>query len=122
MNKRPLSVTLIGLLFLIAGVIGVAYHATDFKMQSPFPSELVWVLAIRFLAIVFAIFLLRGKNWARWLLIIWITYHVVLSGFHSSSQLIVHGLLLALVTYFLFRRSASIYFHSLKEESHERTA
>ena len=35
------------------------------------------------LAIVCGVFLLRGHNWARWLALAWIAFHVVLSAFHA---------------------------------------
>jgi hypothetical protein len=110
MKKRPHSVTVIGGLFLVAGVIGLGYHATQFRTQEPFPYELLWVCLVRLLAIICAAFVLRASNWARWLLVIWVAYHVILSGFHSRSQLLIHALLLAVVAYFLFRPSSSVYF------------
>jgi len=109
MNKRPLSVTIIGFIFIAAGVIGFAYHAADFKTHRRF-AEIVWVCLLRLLAILAGVFLLRGHNWARWLLLVWIAYHVVLSAFHSRSELIVHSLLFAVVAYLLFRPRASAYF------------
>jgi hypothetical protein len=117
MNKRPLSVTLIGCLFLVTGVIGLAYHATEFDTKDPFQYDLVFVCFVRFLAIVFALFMMRAKNWARWLLVAWIAFHVILSGFHSVIQLIVHSLLMALVTYFLFRPQSSAYFRHVMAKS-----
>lgn len=54
--------------------------------------------------------MLRGHNWARWLLVTWIAYHVILSAFHAWSELAMHALLLAVVAYFLFRSRASAYF------------
>jgi hypothetical protein len=116
MNKRPLSVTVISGIFLVAGVIGLAYHATEFKADGPFQYELVWVCLVRFLAIICAVFMLRAGNWARWLLVIWIAYHVILSAFHSAPALITHSLLLAVVAYFLFRPSASAYFRGPRTE------
>jgi hypothetical protein len=98
-------------LFLAAGMVGLAYHATEFSRGVPFQFQLLLILLIRLLAVVCAVFMLRGANWARWLLLVWIAYHVVLSGFHAWSQLIIHGLLLALVAYFLFRPKVSQYFH-----------
>src|SRR2546429_32383 len=91
MNKRPHSVTVISGIFLIAGVIGLAYHATEFETQGAFQYDLVWVCLVRLLAIICAMFMLRARNWARWLLVIWIAYHVVLSAFHSPSALIIHS-------------------------------
>ncbi len=109
-TQRPVSVTLIGVLFFLAGLVGVVYHATEFNLHDPVRAELFWILAVRLLAIVGAFFLFRAHNWARWLLVLWMAFHVVVSAFHSASKLIVHGLLLALVAYVLFRRPASRYF------------
>lgn len=112
MNRRPVSVTIISWLFIAAGVIGFAYHVTEFKAQRPFEYEVVWVCLVRLLAILSGLFMLRGSNWARWLLLVWIAYHVVLSAFHSLSELAMHGLLLGVVAFFLFRPQASAYFRA----------
>ena len=117
MNKRPHSVTVISGIFLLAGIVGLAYHATEFKTQGPFQYDLVWVCLVRLLAIICAVFMLRAGNWARWLLVIWIAYHVILSAFHSAFELIIHSLLLVVVAYFLFRRPASVYFRGARSES-----
>lgn len=108
MNRRPLSVTVISWLFIAAGAIGLAYHLTEFQGQ--FKYDLVLVCFVRLLAILAGLFMLRGSNWARWLLLVWIVYHVILSAFHSVSELAMHSLLLGVVAYFLFRRQASAYF------------
>jgi len=110
MNKRPLSVTIIGCIFIAAGVIGFAYHVPEFKTLHPFPYEIVWGFSVRLLAVLGGVFVLRRHNWARWLLLAWIAFHVILSAFHSLSELIVHGLLFAVVVYVLFRPRASAYF------------
>jgi hypothetical protein len=116
MNKRPRSVTVISWLFVAAGAIGLAYHATEFKAQRPFQYEVVWVCLVRLLAILCGVFMLRGRNWARWLLLVWIAYHVILSAFHSLSELVVHSLLFAVVAYFLLRPQASAYFRATQVE------
>ena len=113
MNKRPRSVTVISWLFVAAGAIGLAYHATEFKA---FQYEVVWVCLVRLLAILCGVFMLRGSNWARWLLLVWIAYHVILSAFHSLSELVVHSLLFAVVAYFLLRPQASAYFRKTQVE------
>ena len=110
MNKRPHSVTVVGVLFLVAGIVGLAYHARDLRI--PFQSDLVWVCLVRLLAVIGGIFVLRAHNWARWLLVIWMAYHVYISALHSWSQVIVHGFLLAVFAYFLFRPSATLYFRN----------
>ena len=108
MNKRPPSVTIIGCIFIAAGIIGFAYHVTEFKTLPPF--EVVWVCLLRLLAIFGGMFVLRGHNWARWLLLVWMAYHVVLSAFHPLSELVAHGLLFVVIAYVLFRPQASAYF------------
>jgi len=113
-SKRPLSVTLIGALFLVTGLVGLGYHATDFKLHDPLQYDLVVVCLVRLLAVIGAVFMLRAHNWARWLLVIWMAYHVVLSAFHSASEMIVHTLLFAVIAYFLFWRPASEYFRGVK--------
>src|SRR5262245_39577933 len=122
MNKRPLSVTLISGLFLVTGIVGLAYHATDFKKQGPFQYDLLWVCFVRLLAVVCAVFMLRAGNWARWLSVIWMAYHVILSAVHSLFELVVHSLLLVVIAYFLFRRSASLYFRGSRAGSEQQNA
>ncbi len=114
MNKRPLSIIFISWLFITAGTIGLIYHATEFTSVRPFQYELVWVCLVRLLAIVFGVFTLRGRNWARWGLLVWIAYHVVLSAFHPLAQLLIHSLLLAVVAYFFFRPKASAFFENAR--------
>ena len=107
---RPSSVTLVGWLFVAAGMFGFAYHAAELKTQVLFEAGPVWVLFVRFLAVIGGVFVLRGANWARWLLIVWLAYHVILSMSHSLSELGVHLLLLALIAFILLRQQASGYF------------
>ena len=115
--KRPLAVTIIAWVYIAAGVIGLAYHATEFKMARPFENDAAWVCSVRLLAIVAGAFLLRGQNWARWLSIGWMAWHVGLSGFHELSGLIVHALLLVVIAFFLFRRRASAYFRTARTKA-----
>jgi hypothetical protein len=112
MNKRPRSITVISWIFLAAGFIGLAYHATEFNARSPFEYDVVWVCFVRLLAILCGVFMLRGSNWARWLLVVWLGYHVILSVLHTPFELLVHSLLFAGVLYFLFRPQASAYFRA----------
>ena len=111
MTKRPLSVTIIGCLFVAAGTVGLVYHATEFTTTNR-PLQLVLVCFVRLLAIVCGAFMLRGHNWARWGLLVWIAYHVILSAFHSVFEFVVHGLLLAVIAWFLLRPRASAYFRT----------
>lgn len=106
---RPLPVTLIGYLFITAGAIGIVYHAPELMVINTQP-QVALVFLVRVLAILGGVFTLRGVNWARWLLLAWITYHVILSFFHSTSELIMHAVLMILVALALFHRNANAYF------------
>ena len=116
MNKRPRSVTVISCLIIAVCALGLANHLTEFKAQSPFDYDIVWVCFVRLLAILCGVYMLLGSNWARWLLLVWLVYHVILSAFHSPVALIVHSLLLAVIAYFLFRPPASAYFRRARAE------
>lgn len=118
MTRRPLSITLISWLFIAVGGIGLLAGFTAL-LESTAPPRIAepsfefWLSqAVRFCAIVSGVFMLYGFNWARWLLVVWLGYHVILSVLHSPFELIVHSLLFAVVAYFLFRPEASAYFRA----------
>ena len=115
--KRPLSVTIIGWLFIAAGTVGFVYHITELTIWDPFSNDAVWVLLVRFLAIVGGILTLRGANTGRWLLVVWMAYHVVLSYFHPLAELVIHALLLVVVIYALFHPGAATFFKGVNTGS-----
>ncbi len=110
MRERPLPVTIVSYLLIVVGAIGFVYHFSELKSSRP--SEYVWILALRLLAVVAGLFMLRGKEWARWLSMAWITFHVVLSFFHSLGQVAVHVLVLVVFALVLFRPAANQFFRS----------
>jgi|SRR3954468_13597603 hypothetical protein len=123
MKKRPLSITIIGWIALAIGSIALAvdllqlFRAFAGQVSEAQPlrfSEESMILMTHALAVLAGVFLLRGCNWARWLLIAWMAFHVALSLFHRPFELIVHALMLAALVYFLFRPAASRYFRLLQ--------
>ena len=117
MKQRPLSITIIGCLFLVTCSVGLMYHLLPQhigELSGPGSSahELPWAIAIRLLGVIAGAFILLGHNWARWLLALWVGYHVGLSAFHSLFEVAVHGLLFLLVLFFLFRPKSSEYFRA----------
>ena len=110
--KRPLPVTILGCLFIAAGLVGVVYHLSE----SPLDRRIVLVSIIRIIAVVCGIFLLMGHNWARWLTLVWLAFHVVVGAFHSLWESIAHVVLLMIVGYLLLGRAASRYFESVPSE------
>ena len=104
--KRPFEVTILGWLFILAGLIGLGYHVSD----KPVDRWIILIAAIRIVAVVGGVFLLLGRSWARWLLLAWLAVHVVVSAFHSVSQTLAHVVLLIVVGYFLLWSGAAKYF------------
>ena len=95
-------------------MIGLVSHAPEFKLQRPFDYEVVLGPFVRLVAILCGAFMLRGKDWARLLLLAWILFHVILSVSHSLPEVLMHCLLLAVVAYLLFQPKASEYFKSAR--------
>jgi hypothetical protein len=105
MNKRPLSITIIGWIFVAVGIVGLIYHSTH-----PNEEHILWILFVRVLALVCGVCMLLRQDWARWLAAVWLAYHVYLSLGHEASKLIIHALLFVVIAIFLFRPSSTAYF------------
>ena len=109
-SKRPLSVTIIAFVYLAVGIIGFVFH---FRELLAVPSEGVWIELTEFLAIVAGAFMLRGRNWACWLAVAWMVFHVVLSVFHPVRELVIHAAIFAVIAWSLFRPDAARYFRGM---------
>jgi hypothetical protein len=108
--QRPRAVTVLGILYIAMGAIGLVYHARELRAWHPFPYELAGVCLVRVLAVVAGIFMLRAADWARWLALAWILFHVVLSAFHSAGEAAMHAAFFLLFTYLLLRPQSARYF------------
>lgn len=116
MKKLPLAVLVISCLLIATGILGIAFHLHDFR--KPFQPETAWITLLRLLAIVSGVFMLMRKDWARWLALIWIGFHVVLAFYHSLQQVAIHVVVFALFAYFLLRPEARAYFRQREEAGH----
>lgn len=104
--KRPRAVTILAWIYIAVGIVSFVYglplhgvHADDLLAES-----------VRLSGIVAGAFMLRGKNWARWLAIAWIAFHVALSAFHELRELAVHAAFAVVIAISLFRPNAENYF------------
>ncbi|HEX4810750.1 MAG TPA: hypothetical protein VH325_17570 [Bryobacteraceae bacterium] len=93
-NKRPLPVTVLAWVYIAVGAIGFVSHFTELLARNPFHYDAVLVELTESLAIICGAFMLQGHNWARWLALAWIAFHVVLSAFHALPELAMHALVL----------------------------
>lgn len=114
MRKTIPSILVVGMLFLGLGVLdvwrgvaplfgpsGAARLATDDML----------VLAIGIAALIGGTFVLRGHNWARWLLAAWMAFHVVIS-IGKPTALVAHLVIFGFIAFLLFRPPASVHFGS----------
>jgi hypothetical protein len=107
-KKIPLSVIVIACLYLAVGIGGSIAHFQ--ALRAP---DGIWIEITECLAIVCGVFLLRARNWARWLAIAWMAFHVAIS-FGVLRQLAIHGLFLVLIVWFLLRPDASRFFRGTR--------
>lgn len=107
--KRPFQVTTLGWLFIAVGILlSTIYHL----WKGPLDRWTVPILLVGIIALVAGVFLLRGAGWARWLVLAWLAFHVVVSALNSLSDAMPHFVLLLVVGYFLLGPPTSKYFQS----------
>jgi hypothetical protein len=116
-KQRPLSITIISWLFIVFGAIALAAGLLPLARMNG--AQLItdlekhWMVHLsRGAQIVSGVFMLYGYNWARWLLVVWLTFHVIVGALHSPLHLVTHALLFLVGLFFLFRRNASAFFRA----------
>jgi hypothetical protein len=62
--------------------------------------------------------MLRGHNWARWLALAWMAFHVAISVGHWQ-QFVPHAILFALFAYGLFRVDARGFFQPASPDARQ---
>lgn len=90
-------VIVIAVLYIVVGLGGFASH-----FNSHWHREDILIEATELVAVSCGVFLLRGKNWARWLALAWMALHVVIS-FLVITQVAIHLLFLIVIAWVLFR-------------------
>lgn len=107
-SKRPISIWIIACAYLAVGAVGFVYHFHLAELMALQRDSLLVELT-ELLAVVSGVFLLRGCNWARWLALAWMGFHVAIS-FPALRPVIIHSLLFGVIAWFLFRPDAARYF------------
>jgi hypothetical protein len=106
-NKRPLSVTGMAWLFIVVGAVTFVYHFPNLRALH---TEDLWIELTELLAFVAGAFMLRGHNWARWLALAWMGFHVAISAFPPFKGLVVHCIIFAGIAWLLLRSDSAQYF------------
>lgn len=105
--KRPVAVIVIACLYLLVGVAGFAAHFHELLAHH---SDAIGIEATELLAVVSGVGLLLRQNWARWLALAWIVFHVGISLFHPLQELAIHCAFLVLIAWALLRRGSAQWF------------
>jgi len=116
-NPRPLSVAILAWAYIGVGTVGFFVHMPGLQTWNAFRFDGVWIELIELSAVISGTFLLRGNNWARWFVLAWMAFHVILSGFEAFRGFTVHVLFCAVIAWILFRPDAARYFRSRRIES-----
>jgi hypothetical protein len=106
-NTRPLSVTILACIFLLVGAAGFVFH---FRELLPLQRDGLIVEGTEILAVVAGAFMLRGHNWARWLALAWMAFHVAISIGDPVKKLTMHAVIFILIAWILLRPPAGRYF------------
>ena len=89
--------------------MGFAYH---FHEIVALQHDSLWIALTEILAIVAGVFMLRGQDWARWLALAWIAFHVLVSALNSMHQFLMHSLICAGIAWILLHPTAARYFRA----------
>jgi hypothetical protein len=107
LSQRPIAVTGVAWLFIAAGAIMFFFHAPEL-LRPHWDTFLIEFTEL--LGLTAGIFMLKGQNWARWLALAWMAFHVALTVFPPFHGLVVHVLIFAGITWILLRSDAAEYF------------
>src|SRR5579859_6872899 len=110
--KRPWPVIVIASLYLLVGIVGFGFHFPELLARHP---DALAIEATELLALVSAVGLIMRQNWARWLAVAWILFHVGLSLFHPLRELAVHIAFCILIAWALFQPDSRRWFNRASE-------
>ncbi len=110
--RRPIAVLFLSCLYIAVGTIG---FVVNFPILIALQHESIWIELTELLALIAGAFMSRGRNWARWLALVWMAFHVAIS-FPVVRQVVAHSIIFALIAWVLFRPDARRYFIALKPD------
>lgn len=105
--KRPIALIAVACLYVLVGIGGFVGHFSELLARHP---DAIAIELTEFLAFVAGVGLILRKNWARWLALAWIVFHVILSLLHPLRELAMHVVLCGLIAWALFRPATASWF------------
>ena len=120
--KRPTSITVIAWIMIISvliSLISVTYSLDNPQFKEimgrsalPLSVQITWTYLSFLIQAISAAFMLKGKNWSRWLYVIWNLIGFINVSLTSpvKTAIIPNLLVFGVFTFFLFRPKANAYF------------
>ena len=108
-SNRPVSVLILSSLYIAVGGIAFVYYFPELMAHR---QDAVWIELTEVLAFVAGVFMLRGRNWARRLALVWMAFHVAIS-FPVVRQMVNHSIIFSLIAWVLFLPDVRRYFKPL---------
>jgi hypothetical protein len=91
--RRPIAILLLSCLYIAVGTTG---FVINFPKLIALQQESIWIELTELLALLAGAFMFRGRNWARWLALVWMAFHLAVS-FPVVRQVITHSIIFALI-------------------------
>ena len=115
MQRRPVSIIVISFLFILLGALTLIHAAwdtvnTDQRLTDLQQHWMIYLSAVA--AIAGGLFLFKGQKWARWLLVAWMAFHIVVGALNGLGPLLTHVVIFSVILFFLFRPPATSYLSS----------
>lgn len=104
--RRPVAIVLVSCLYMAAGAVEFVAHFPELMARQ---NNSFWIEVTELLALLAGVFLFRGHNWARWLALVWMAFHVAIS-FPVVRQVVTHSIIFALIAWVLFLPDVRRYF------------
>ncbi len=95
--------------------MGTIGFVVNFPKLKALQHASIWIELTELLALFAGAFMFRGRNWARWLALAWMAFHVAIS-FPVVRQVVTHSIIFALIAWVLFRPDARRYLTPLKPD------
>jgi hypothetical protein len=105
--KRPIAVVIVAVLYLAIGIVGFVYHFPELTAGH---RDAIGIELTEVAGAVAGVGLVFGKNWARWMALAWVIFHVVISLFHPLPELLIHTGLCVVIAWLLFRPATGRWF------------
>jgi hypothetical protein len=107
-----MAILLVSCLYMAVGAIG---FLVNIPQSMRLPQDILIELT-ELSALVAGVCMFRGCNWARWLALVWMAFHLAIS-FPAICQVVTHSIIFALIAWILLHPDARRYFTPRKPHS-----